>query len=46
MGIAKNRPTVVYHYCGLDTFYKIISNSTISVADFMSCHQTALMSCL
>lgn len=33
MGIAKNRPPVVYHYCGLDTFYKIISNSTIRLSN-------------
>lgn len=33
MGIAKNRPDIVYHYCSLDTFYKIISNATIRLSN-------------
>ena len=33
MSIAKNRPHLVYHYCSLETFYNIITNSTIRLSN-------------
>ena len=33
MSIARNRPKTVYHYCSLDTFYAIFSNSTIRLSN-------------
>ena len=33
MSIAKRRPQIVYHYCSLDTFYNIITKSTIRLSN-------------
>lgn len=33
MSISKRRPHIIYHYCNLDTFYQIISNSTIRLSN-------------
>lgn len=33
MSISKIRPQIVYHYCSLDTFYQIISSSTIRLSN-------------
>lgn len=33
MSIARIKPKIVYHYCSLDTFYEIFSNSTIRLSN-------------
>ena len=33
MSISRTRPNIVYHYCSLDTFFAIFSNSTIRLSD-------------
>ena len=33
MSIARIRPKTVYHYCSLETFFAIFSNSTIRLSN-------------
>lgn len=35
MSIARKRPQIVYHYCSLETFYNIITNSTIRLSNIV-----------